>query len=39
MIDLTHRERDILLAALDSTGAQPNAALLRSVERRKTLIG
>jgi uncharacterized protein (DUF1778 family) len=39
MIDLTNRERDILLAALDRAGAQPNAALLRSVERRKTLIG
>jgi uncharacterized protein (DUF1778 family) len=39
MVDLTNRERDILLAALDSAGTKPNAALLRSVERRKALIG
>jgi uncharacterized protein (DUF1778 family) len=39
VIDLTNRERDILLAALDRAGTEPNAALLRSVERRKTLIG
>jgi uncharacterized protein (DUF1778 family)/predicted GNAT family N-acyltransferase len=39
VIDLTNRERDLLLAALDDTGAQPNAALLRSAERSRALIG
>jgi uncharacterized protein (DUF1778 family) len=39
VIDLTDRERELLLAALDDTGAKPNAALLRSAERSKALIG
>jgi uncharacterized protein (DUF1778 family) len=38
MIDLTSRERDILLAALDNPNAKPNAALLRAAERRRALI-
>jgi uncharacterized protein (DUF1778 family) len=39
IIELTNEERDILLAALDDTSLKPNAALLRSVERYKALIG
>jgi uncharacterized protein (DUF1778 family) len=39
MIDLSNRERDLLLAALDNTSAKPNAALRRAAERRKALIG
>ncbi|GAC1475019.1 MAG: DUF1778 domain-containing protein [Isosphaeraceae bacterium] len=38
VIDLTNRERDLLLAALDDPNARPNAALLRSAERCMTLI-
>ncbi len=38
-MELTNRERDILLAALDDPNPTPTPAFLRSVERCKTLIG
>jgi uncharacterized protein (DUF1778 family) len=39
VIELTNRDRDRFLAALEKTGAQPNAALRRAAERYKAAMG
>ena len=39
VIELSDRDRDRFLAALDNTDARPNAALLRAAERHKAATG
>lgn len=39
LFELSERDRDRFLAALDDTKARPNAALRRAAKRHKKLIG
>lgn len=39
IIQLTNRDRDRLLAALDDADAKPNAVLRRAAKRHKSMIG
>lgn len=39
IVELSNRDRDRLLAALDNTNAKPNASLRRAAKRYKAAIG
>jgi uncharacterized protein (DUF1778 family) len=39
VIELSDRDRDRVLAALDGADAPPNAAMLRAIGRHKALLG
>ena len=39
VVELSSRDRDSLLAALDNTKAKPNASLRRAAKRYKAVIG